>query len=124
MKSAGGPSLPLPKNAGAPEPVLSLPKDLALETCETAPPQPCKTESVPRTMPALTLDLDGTLTGSVPGIVGCLRKVLDTRNRGDREIRVSFIAETLPASQTIQGRPRHEGGERYRADHVQYGEPE
>ncbi|MGA7342972.1 MAG: HAD hydrolase-like protein [Terracidiphilus sp.] len=30
-------------------------------------------------MPALIFDLDGTLTDSKPGIVGCLRKVLETR---------------------------------------------
>jgi phosphoglycolate phosphatase len=30
--------------------------------------------------PALIFDLDGTLTDSMPGIVGCLRKVLDAHN--------------------------------------------
>jgi len=30
-------------------------------------------------LPALILDLDGTLTDSKPGILGCLRKVLDER---------------------------------------------
>lgn len=35
-------------------------------------------------LPALIFDLDGTLTDSKPGIVGCLRKVLDERNMGDR----------------------------------------
>ena len=35
-------------------------------------------------MPALIFDLDGTLTDSKPGIVGCLRKVLDARNMGDQ----------------------------------------
>jgi len=31
-------------------------------------------------LPALIFDLDGTLTDSKPGIVGCLRKVLDARH--------------------------------------------
>jgi len=35
-------------------------------------------------LPALIFDLDGTLTDSKPGILGCLRKVLDERNMGDR----------------------------------------
>jgi phosphoglycolate phosphatase len=34
-------------------------------------------------LPALIFDLDGTLTDSMPGIVGCLRKVLDARGMGD-----------------------------------------
>jgi phosphoglycolate phosphatase len=34
---------------------------------------------VPTKSPALIFDLDGTLTDSKPGIVGCLRKVLDAR---------------------------------------------
>jgi phosphoglycolate phosphatase len=34
--------------------------------------------------PALIFDLDGTLTDSKPGIVACLRKVLDARNLGDQ----------------------------------------
>jgi phosphoglycolate phosphatase len=34
---------------------------------------------MPRRLPALIFDLDGTLTDSKPGIVGCLRKVLDAR---------------------------------------------
>ena len=33
--------------------------------------------------PALIFDLDGTLTDSKPGILGCLREVLDARNLGD-----------------------------------------
>lgn len=32
---------------------------------------------MPQDLPALIFDLDGTLTDSKPGIVGCLRKVLD-----------------------------------------------
>jgi len=32
----------------------------------------------------LIFDLDGTLTDSMPGIVGCLRKVLDARGMGDQ----------------------------------------
>jgi phosphoglycolate phosphatase len=35
-------------------------------------------------LPALIFDLDGTLTDSKPGIVACLRKVLDARNLGDQ----------------------------------------
>lgn len=35
-------------------------------------------------LPALIFDLDGTLTDSKPGIVGCLRQVLDERNMGDQ----------------------------------------
>jgi phosphoglycolate phosphatase len=34
-------------------------------------------------LPALIFDLDGTLTDSKPGILGCLRKVLDARGLGD-----------------------------------------
>ena len=44
----------------------------------------CETERVPRPLPALIFDLDGTLTDSKPGIVGCLRTVLDKRNMGDQ----------------------------------------
>ncbi|MGA3049184.1 MAG: HAD hydrolase-like protein [Terracidiphilus sp.] len=32
---------------------------------------------MPQQLPALIFDLDGTLTDSMPGIVGCLRKVID-----------------------------------------------
>lgn len=39
---------------------------------------------MPCSLPALIFDLDGTLTDSKPGIVGCLRKVLDDRNMGDQ----------------------------------------
>jgi len=35
-------------------------------------------------LPALIFDLDGTLTDSMPGIVGCLRNVLDARGMGDQ----------------------------------------
>lgn len=38
---------------------------------------------MPSSLPALIFDLDGTLTDSMPGIVACLRKVLDDRNMGD-----------------------------------------
>ena len=37
-----------------------------------------------RTPPALIFDLDGTLTDSEPGIVGCLQKVIDARQLGDQ----------------------------------------
>ena len=39
---------------------------------------------MPPTKPALIFDLDGTLTDSKPGILGCLRKVLDAHNLGDQ----------------------------------------
>lgn len=39
---------------------------------------------MPHPLPALIFDLDGTLTDSKPGILGCLRKVLDARNMGDQ----------------------------------------
>jgi phosphoglycolate phosphatase len=59
---------------------------------------------VPPTNPALIFDLDGTLTDSMPGIVGCLRKVLDERNMGDQGPLERFVgppveewtAELLP----------------------------
>jgi phosphoglycolate phosphatase len=38
---------------------------------------------MPSSLPALIFDLDGTLTDSKPGILGCLRKVIDQRNLGD-----------------------------------------
>lgn len=34
---------------------------------------------MPNRLPALIFDLDGTLTDSKPGILGCLRKVIDAR---------------------------------------------
>jgi len=37
----------------------------------------CETQTMPQRLPALIFDLDGTLTDSMPGILGCLRKVLD-----------------------------------------------
>jgi phosphoglycolate phosphatase len=39
---------------------------------------------MPHPLPALIFDLDGTLTDSKPGILGCLRKVIDARNMGDQ----------------------------------------
>ncbi len=39
---------------------------------------------MPTVLPALIFDLDGTLTDSKPGILGCLRKVLDARGMGDQ----------------------------------------
>ena len=56
-------------------------------------------------MPALIFDLDGTLTDSKPGIVGCLRKVLDARQMGDQGVLDRFVGppveewtvELLPA---------------------------
>ena len=36
-------------------------------------------QSLPARIPTLIFDLDGTLTDSKPGIVGCLREVLDAR---------------------------------------------
>ncbi len=37
---------------------------------------------MPPVLPALIFDLDGTLTDSKPGILGCLRKVIDAWNIG------------------------------------------
>jgi phosphoglycolate phosphatase len=37
---------------------------------------------MPPVLPALIFDLDGTLTDSKPGILGCLQKVLDSRGMG------------------------------------------
>lgn len=39
----------------------------------------CETQSMPHRAPALIFDLDGTLTDSKGGILGCLRKVLAAR---------------------------------------------
>lgn len=39
----------------------------------------CETENVSSPLRALIFDLDGTITDSKPGILGCLRKVLDAR---------------------------------------------
>jgi len=38
---------------------------------------------VPTPLPALIFDLDGTLTDSKPGIVGCLRKVIEAYKISD-----------------------------------------
>src|ERR1017187_2117055 len=56
-------------------------------------------------LPSLIFDLDGTLTDSKPGILGCLRKVLDARGMGDQGTLDRFIGppveewvvELLPA---------------------------
>jgi phosphoglycolate phosphatase len=42
----------------------------------------CETKNVLNSLPALIFDLDGTITDSKPGIVGCLRKVIDARHLG------------------------------------------
>jgi len=42
-------------------------------------------------LPALIFDLDGTLTDSMPGIVGCMRKVLDARGIADGEPLERFV---------------------------------
>ena len=44
----------------------------------------CETGSMSQPLPALIFDLDGTLTDSKPGIVGCLQKVIDARELGDQ----------------------------------------
>jgi phosphoglycolate phosphatase len=44
----------------------------------------CETEEVTRPLPALIFDLDGTLTDSKPGILGCLGKVIAARGLGDQ----------------------------------------
>ncbi len=46
---------------------------------------------MPFILPALIFDLDGTLTDSKPGIVGCLRKVLDARQMGDQGMLDRFV---------------------------------
>lgn len=46
---------------------------------------------MPRVLPALIFDLDGTLTDSKPGILGCLRKVLDDRGMGGQAPLDRFI---------------------------------
>ncbi len=38
---------------------------------------------MPARLPALIFDLDGTLTDSKPGILGCLKKVIEARGMGD-----------------------------------------
>jgi phosphoglycolate phosphatase len=43
----------------------------------------CETGDVSRQLPALIFDLDGTVTDSKPGILGCLRKTIDSRHLGD-----------------------------------------
>ncbi len=43
----------------------------------------CETGDMAHPLPALIFDLDGTLTDSKPGIVDCLRKVIDDRKLGD-----------------------------------------
>jgi phosphoglycolate phosphatase len=47
-------------------------------------PHLCETTDVPNQLPALIFDLDGTLTDSKPGILGCLSRVIDARNLGDQ----------------------------------------
>jgi phosphoglycolate phosphatase len=39
---------------------------------------------MPDRLPALIFDLDGTLTDSKPGILGCLKKVIEARGMGDQ----------------------------------------
>jgi phosphoglycolate phosphatase len=61
-------------------------------------------QSLPALIPALIFDLDGTLTDSKPGIIGCLREVLDARKVSGYEPLDRFIgppveewaAELLP----------------------------
>ncbi|MGA2167711.1 MAG: HAD hydrolase-like protein [Terracidiphilus sp.] len=68
-------------------------------------------------LPALIFDLDGTITDSKPGIVGCLRKVLDARGMGDQGLLDRFVgppveewtAELLPdASQEARAALAHD----------------
>jgi phosphoglycolate phosphatase len=46
---------------------------------------------VPTKFPALIFDLDGTLTDSKPGIVGCLRKVLEAHGIAAEEPLDRFV---------------------------------
>lgn len=43
----------------------------------------CETGGMPKLLPSLVFDLDGTLTDSKPGILGCLREVLEARKIHD-----------------------------------------
>jgi phosphoglycolate phosphatase len=66
----------------------------------------CETEDMPQPLPSLIFDLDGTLTDSKPGILGCLREVLEARGMSgygplDRFIGPpveEWVAELLPES--------------------------
>jgi phosphoglycolate phosphatase len=60
---------------------------------------------MPSVLPALIFDLDGTLTDSKPGILGCLQKVIDARgikDQGDLERFIGppveqWVIELLPS---------------------------
>jgi phosphoglycolate phosphatase len=75
---------------------------------------------VPTAKPALIFDLDGTLTDSMPGIVGCLRKVLAAHNIVHQGLLERFVgppveewtAELLP---TATAEARAELAHDYRA---------
>ena len=54
-------------------------------------PALCETESMAHSSPALVFDLDGTLTDSKAGILGCLGKVLDARGMRRPESLDQFI---------------------------------
>jgi phosphoglycolate phosphatase len=43
----------------------------------------CETWTVPTQIPTLIFDLDGTLTDSKPGIIGCLQHVIEARKIAD-----------------------------------------
>ena len=64
-------------------------------------PQPgCDTEDMADTLPTLIFDLDGTLTDSKPGILGCLRQVIDQRKLGDQGSLDRFIGP--PVEQWVE----------------------
>jgi phosphoglycolate phosphatase len=64
----------------------------------------CETEEMLDPQTALIFDLDGTITDSKPGILACLREVLDARSMGDQGPLERFVgppvdewtAELLP----------------------------
>ena len=65
--------------------------------------------------PTLIFDLDGTLTDAKPGIIGCLRKVLDTRKMGDQGPLERFVGPPVE-EWTVELLP--DGSEEARAELV------
>jgi len=70
---------------------------------------------VPSQLPALIFDLDGTLTDSKPGIVACLRKVLDAHKLGDQGPLERFVG---PPVETWAAELLPDGSQEARADLV------
>jgi len=68
---------------------------------------------MPQTLPALIFDLDGTLTDSMPGILSCLRRVLDAWHIDSQGPLERFVGppvdqwtEELLAEGTVEDRAR------------------